>query len=208
MKKQFPLAVFISFIFFCSCNSNTNKTEEETKEDTAITSTPTDTSVHEMRVDTATKPLMAHAEAKLSGTYSDTTVDGTAVFDSVAGNKVKMVLTLTISKKAGKSVAVHIHEHGDCGDTGKLAHGHWNPGNTQHGKWGSANFHAGDIGNVKLNSAGKGTLTLTTNLWSIGGTADKNIVGRSIIVHGGMDDYKTQPSGNSGGRIGCGVIKE
>jgi Cu-Zn family superoxide dismutase len=88
-----------------------------------------------------------------------------------------------------------------------MAHGHWNPTNAQHGKWGSASFHLGDIGNVKLNAKGKGTLTLTTDLWSLGGKPDKNILGRSIIVHGGTDNYKTQPSGNSGTRIGCGVIQ-
>jgi Cu-Zn family superoxide dismutase len=88
-----------------------------------------------------------------------------------------------------------------------MAHGHWNPTNAQHGKWGSASFHSGDIGNVKLDSKGHGTLSLTTDLWTLGGIAGKNILNRSIIIHGGMDDYKTQPSGNSGARIGCGVIK-
>ena len=50
-------------------------------------------------------------------------------------------------------------------------------------------------------------MTLSTDLWTLGGNPDKNIIGKSIIVHGGMDDYKTQPTGNSGGRIGCGVIQ-
>ena len=58
-----------------------------------------------------------------------------------------------------------------------------------------------------MNAKGKGTLKLTTDLWSLGGKPDKNIIGKSIIVHGGVDDYKTQPSGNSGTRIGCGVIQ-
>ena len=88
-----------------------------------------------------------------------------------------------------------------------MAHGHWNPTNANHGKWGSAAFHAGDIGNVKLDGTGKGSLNLETELWSIGGSADKNILGKAIIVHGGVDDYKTQPTGNAGSRIGCGVIQ-
>ncbi|MBK5272317.1 MAG: superoxide dismutase family protein, partial [Bacteroidia bacterium] len=127
-------------------------------------------------------------------------------FDAEPDGKVKMVLDITIPAKAGKSVAVHIHEHGDCGDMGKMAHGHWNPTNAQHGKWGSASFHSGDIGNVELNAQGKGTLTITTDLWTLGGKPDKNVLDRSIIVHGGMDDYTTQPTGNAGDRIGCGVI--
>jgi Cu-Zn family superoxide dismutase len=90
---------------------------------------------------------------------------------------------------------------------GNGAHGHWNPTNKQHGKWGSASFHSGDIGNVTLDSAGKGTLTLETNLWSIGGDSTTNILGRAVIVHGGVDDYVSQPTGNAGSRIGCGVIQ-
>lgn len=152
-------------------------------------------------------PMASHAEATIANTYPDTAVSGTVKFDTAAGGKVKMVLELTIPSKAGKNVAVHLHEHGDCGDSGKASHGHWNPTNAQHGKWGSASFHLGDIGNVKLDSKGKGTLTMETDLWSLGGSPDKNIIGRAVIVHGGEDDFKTQPTGNAGSRIGCGVIQ-
>ena len=157
--------------------------------------------------DTVSVAMVSHAEANLSGTFPDTSVGGTVKFDAdLSTGKVKMELEINIPAKAGKSIAVHIHEHGDCGDTAKMAHGHWNPTNAQHGKWGSSSFHSGDIGNVKLNSKGKGTLSISTDLWTLGGKPDKNILGRSIIVHGGVDDYTTQPSGNSGTRIGCGVI--
>jgi Cu-Zn family superoxide dismutase len=160
-----------------------------------------------MMMEATPVPMVKHAKAMLAGTYTDTTVSGTVKFDARSGGKVKMTLSITIPSKAGKTVAIHIHEHGDCGDMGKMAHGHWNPTNAKHGKWGSASFHSGDIGNVVLNTKGKGTLTITTDLWTLGGNADKNILGRSIIVHGGMDDYTTQPTGNSGTRIGCGVIQ-
>jgi len=184
-------------VFSCSSNS-----EDEKKSDT--TTATTETTMPQK--DTSSASLINHAEAKLSGTYADTTVDGTVKFDTDSSGKVLMTLDITVPAKAGKIVAVHIHEHGDCGDTAKLAHGHWNPTNAQHGKWGSASFHSGDIGNVKLNVKGKGSLSLTTDIWTLGGKPDKNILGKSIIVHGGTDDYKTQPSGNSGTRIGCGVI--
>jgi Cu-Zn family superoxide dismutase len=134
-------------------------------------------------------------------------VTGRVTFDTASNGKVKMNLEITVSSKAGKSVAVHIHEHGDCGNAGEAAHAHWNPTNTQHGKWGRGDYHLGDIGNVKLDKNGKGTLTITTDRWSLGGSAEKNIIGKAIIVHSGMDDYKTQPSGNSGSRIGCGIIR-
>ena len=101
---------------------------------------------------------------------------------------------------------MHIHEHPGCGDNGKDAHGHWNPTHVNHGKWGSDAFHSGDIGNVELDGEGKGTRELETDRWSIGGDSTTNILNRSIIVHGGVDDFKTQPTGNAGNRIGCGII--
>ena len=198
-SKLLLSAGIIASIAECSCNNNDSDSET-----TSATSITTETAAF---TEANTVPVVNHAEAKLYGTYVDTTVDGTVKFDLDSGGKVKMTLDLTVPKKAGKSIAVHIHEHGNCGDTAMLAHGHWNPTIAQHGKWGSSSFHAGDIGNIKLDTKGKGTMSLTTELWTLGGKPDKNILGKSIIVHGGMDDYKTQPTGNSGSRIGCGVIQ-
>ena len=204
-RTYFFSLLAISFIFLNSCN-NTSESEVVTDStkittiDTAIPNTP-------MKMDTMPAVRVNHAEAIISATYTDTLVEGTVKFDTVSDDRVKMMLEVKIPSKAGKIVSVHIHEHGDCGDNGNMAHAHWNPSSAEHGKWGTASYHAGDIGNVKLNAQGKGTLTLMTNLWTLGGSTDKNVLGKSIIVHGGMDDYKTQPSGNSGTRIGCGVIK-
>jgi Cu-Zn family superoxide dismutase len=149
----------------------------------------------------------ASATATLEGTMPDTTVTGTVRFDQNNG-KVKMTLQISVPSKANQSVAVHIHENGACGDMGKAAGGHWNPTNQNHGKWGSGQFHLGDIGNVTLDAQGNGTMELETDLWSIGGDANKDILGKGIIVHGGTDDYTSQPSGNAGSRIGCGVINK
>ncbi len=154
----------------------------------------------------ASSDMAAHATATLEGTKPDTAVSGTVQFD-VDNGKVKMTLDISVPTKANQVVAVHIHETGACGDMGKAAGGHWNPSNQSHGKWGSASFHAGDIGNINLDANGKGTMTLETDLWSIGGEEGKNILNHSIIVHGGADDYTSQPSGNAGERIGCGVIQ-
>jgi len=192
-------AAMLASAIVYSCN---NKDGDETTTDI------NDTSMPGIMRDTSSMPMVNHAEATLTETYADTAIDGIVKFDMDPGGNVTMTLDITIPAKAGKSVAVHIHEHGDCGDSAKMAHGHWNPTNTQHGEWGTANFHRGDIGNVKLNAKGKATLTLTTVLWTLGGASDKNILGKSIIVHGGLDDYTTQPTGNSGTRIGCGVIKQ
>lgn len=191
----------ILFIALIACN---DKSETETTEASTDIVASTDATPATIATPAA---QVNHAEATVSGTYPDTTVSGTVKFDADSAGKVVMNLDITVPSKAGKSVAVHLHEHGNCGDTAMLAHGHWNPTNAQHGKWGSTSFHAGDIGNIKLDSKGNGKLSLTTDLWTLGGDVSKNIIGKALIVHGGMDDYKTQPTGNAGGRIGCGVIQ-
>lgn len=147
------------------------------------------------------------AVAVLSGTKEDTVVQGALHFSEQNDGSVKMQLEVFVPVMAGKSVAVHLHEHGMCGNAGADAHGHWNPTGKQHGQWGSASFHAGDIGNIPLNAAGRGMLELTTSLWTIGGADATNILGRGVIVHSGVDDYTSQPAGNSGTRIGCGMIE-
>jgi Cu-Zn family superoxide dismutase len=203
MKSLLSGMLAAATLVLIACNNETDKT---TTTDSSTINTDTINAGKPMDDTAAVMPMAGHAEASLAGTSPDTSVTGTVKFDTV-GNKVKMVLELTVPSKAGKQVAVHLHEHGDCGDKGNMAHGHWNPSGKQHGKWGSASFHAGDIGNVKLDSKGRGTLTINTDLWTLGGAASTNIIGKAVIVHGGVDDYTTQPTGNAGSRIGCGVIK-
>lgn len=194
--KNFSRALIIlSGITIASCNSSETNTTSDADTTTSATTT-------EPATTTATS-----AEAVLTGTNADTTLTGTARFTENNG-QVKLVLDVEIPKMANKTVAVHIHEHGSCGDMGKEAHGHWNPTKANHGKWGSASFHAGDIGNIDLNGEGKGTMELETDLWSISASdTTKNILNKAIIVHGGKDDFTTQPTGNAGSRIGCGVIQ-
>lgn len=189
MKKliTYSSLLLLLALFIMACN---NKEEEKT---TTTEST-----------ESQTMEAMS-AMANITATVPDTALTGTADF-TVQNGKVKMVLNITSTTMANKSVAVHIHEMGDCGDMGKMAHGHWNPTNQQHGKWGSGSFHSGDIGNVTLDADGKGTTEMETDLWSIGGDEKTNILNRAVIVHNGVDDFTSQPSGNSGSRIGCGVI--
>ena len=196
MKKQILTVLGIALVLgMVACGGNKTET-------TADSSKMSDSAMAAMHVDTA---IYDNASADLSGTKADTTVTGMAKFTR-KGDKVELVLTLDIRKKANSSVAVHFHEHGDCGEEGKASHGHWNPTKEDHGKWGSAKFHSGDIGNIKLDKYGKATFTVTTDRWTIGGPEKTNVLNKAIIIHSGVDDYTTQPTGNSGSRIGCGVI--
>lgn len=153
-----------------------------------------------------TKAEKEIASAKLNSTATNTSI-GEAKFYSTADGNIKMQLEINFPERADSTVAVHFHEDGDCGNMGENTHGHWNPTKENHGKWGSASYHSGDIGNIKLDSKGHGSITVSTDRWSAVATDVKNIIGRGVIVHGGTDDYTTQPTGNSGPRVGCGVIE-
>ncbi|PWH85775.1 superoxide dismutase family protein [Brumimicrobium oceani] len=107
--------------------------------------------------------------------------------------------------------AIHLHETANCSsDDGKSAGGHWNPTNERHGKWGDAEgFHKGDIGNFEVKDDGTATVNFETADWCIGCDDEtKNIIGRSVIIHEGGDDFISQPSGDAGKRVGCAEISE
>lgn len=137
---------------------------------------------------------------------SGTETQGTAKFVQT-GKNVEM--DLNVYKLTPGIHAVHIHEKGDCSSTdGSSAGGHWNPTNHDHGKFGSETFHMGDIGNLNADKEGTARLLFKTDKWCIGCKDEtKNIVGKSLIIHAGRDDFKTQPTGNAGGRVGCIEIK-
>ena len=156
--------------------------------------------------DTTTATMQQHAEAVLTSTYQDTTVTGVVQFDEQPNGQVKMTLNVTVPSHAGKTVAVHIHENGNCGNMGKDVGEHWNPTHAQHGKWSTDSFHLGDIGNIDLNNEGNGSKEMETDRWTIGGDSQTDILNKTIIIHSGKDDFTTQPSGAAGNRIGCGVI--
>ena len=139
------------------------------------------------------------------GETNESGVAGKASFTQI-GDNIKLVISLA-NASAGEH-AVHIHATGDCSaPDGTSAGGHWNPTGVAHGKWGEGEFHLGDIGNLAVDDQGMGKIELTTNLWEMNTGSDKDIVGKAIIVHAGADDFVSQPSGNAGARIGCGVIE-
>ncbi len=100
----------------------------------------------------------------------------------------------------------HIHEKGDCSAPDAVsAGGHFNPYGKKHGAPDAPNSHSGDLGNLTADASGKATLTLWLDGISIS-TGMDGVIGRAVVVHTGPDDLKTDPTGNSGGRVACGVI--
>ncbi len=193
MKKSlFILAVF-GLTFMTSCKKdpkNENTVTEDIKEE-----------IDQNQITREIKKLQVPLEAK-----SDSNVKGNAIFTEENG---VVTLIAVISGLTEGEHAIHLHEKADCSSAdGTSTGGHWNPTKEPHGKWGSkTGYHRGDIGNFKANANGNGTITMSTDQWCIGcGDETKDIVGKAIIVHQGVDDFQTQPTGDAGGRISCGGI--
>ena len=148
-----------------------------------------------------------HAGPKAVATLEPTkgnTVAGTVTFQQ-HGDQVMVTADIT-GLKPNQEHGFHAHEKGDCssGD-GMSTGGHFNPNGKPHGPQ-DADHHAGDMPGLKADANGNAKAKFHLKGVSIGsGTAD--LVGRGLIVHVSPDDYKTQPTGNSGARIACGVIK-
>jgi Cu-Zn family superoxide dismutase len=120
------------------------------------------------------------------------------------GNAVKITALLE-GLTPGQKHAMHIHEFGDCSAPDATSAGsHYNPEKHPHGLPEANQRHAGDLGNVQADAQGKAKYEISVNNMTIAGTKNP-IIGRAVIVHAKPDDG-SQPVGNAGGRIACGVI--
>ena len=119
----------------------------------------------------------------------------------------KVVVTARVTGLAPGAHGFHVHEKGDCssGD-GMSAGGHFNPHNKPHGNPSAPDHHAGDMPALVADGSGEANLTAELDVITLGGGA-ADIVGKSVIVHKDPDDFTTQPTGNSGSRVACGLIR-
>ncbi|HSD15687.1 MAG TPA: superoxide dismutase family protein [Thermomonas sp.] len=110
--------------------------------------------------------------------------------------------------RPGDSRGFHIHEKGDCSAAdASTAGGHFNPAAQAHGRSGHGAHHAGDTDNIVADAKGVARIDAHVAGVTLGGGAANDIAGRAVIVHAAADDYTTQPTGNAGARVACGVIK-
>ena len=136
---------------------------------------------------------------------SDSTVTGTATFTELSAGGVRV--HVHIEKAPPGTHGLHIHEKGDCSDPkAASAGGHFNPGGMPHAGPMEPKRHAGDLGNIEIKADGAGDLDMTSDLLTVK-PGPNSVVGRSVVFHEKADDLKTQPTGNAGGRFGCGVIQ-
>jgi Cu-Zn family superoxide dismutase len=142
----------------------------------------------------------------------------TAIIQAKSGSSIQGSLNFTQTNhlvtvsgtfsglKPNSAQGIHIHEKGDCSAADATsAGGHYNPSNLPHGSSSESNHHAGDMPNIMSDENGNASYKVTLKDFTLSG--EQSIIGRSVIVHRDPDDYKTQPSGNSGPRIGCGIIR-
>ena len=144
------------------------------------------------------------ATATLVPTAGHTTA-GTVTF-AQKGDKV--MVNAKVSGLAPGGHGFHVHEKGDCtASDGMSAGGHFNPTGKPHGDPNAPDHHAGDMPMLQADASGNATLSAELGVMTVGsGVTD--IVGKSVIVHKDSDDFKTQPTGNSGARVACGVINK
>lgn len=143
---------------------------------------------------------------------------GVAVVSSIKGGKISGIanfeptgnglkVTATIERlKSNAKHGFHIHEFGNCTAADlSSAGGHYNPEGKEHAGPENIDRHAGDMGNLVSNEKGSATYEYTfSNLTVAGGM--NPVIGRSVIVHENEDNLVSQPTGNAGSRVACGVI--
>jgi superoxide dismutase, Cu-Zn family len=141
-----------------------------------------------------------------------------ATLAPTAGNTAKGTVTFTqqgdkvlvVADVSGLTPGLHgfhVHEKGDCSSAdGMSAGGHFNPTAKPHGNPSAPDHHAGDMPMLVADASGAAKVNVELDPMRVGGGAT-DIVGKAVIVHRDADDYTTQPTGNSGARVACGVIR-
>jgi Cu-Zn family superoxide dismutase len=146
--------------------------------------------------------LGSGATAKLAPTAGNAAA-GTVTF-TPNGDRVRVVAQ--VSGLTSGAHGFHVHEKGDCSaPDATSAGGHFNPGGQPHGNPAAGAHHAGDMPMLVADASGNATLDVTLPTIALG-SGQNSIVGRAVVVHKDPDDFKTQPAGNSGARVACGVI--
>lgn len=176
--------------------------------------------------ETASDSNAADSAGQAGGRAIDTSAGGGASGDSTratasmrnAGNREVGTLTLTESAQ-GISVSghltglppgthgIHFHTVGQCTPPFETAGGHWNPTNKQHGTENPQGPHLGDMPNITVGADSSAHVSVTTQGGTMRGTSSlMDADGAAIIIHASADDNRTDPSGNSGARLICGVV--
>ena len=168
----------------------------------------------------ATTEPVAPAPAPVQPAAVSTAQEASVALASASGSRVSGTLVLEplpggvhVRGQVGGLPAngrfgFHVHEKGDCSAVDATsAGGHFNPAAAPHGLAGSGAHHGGDMDNLTSNAEGVARVDAHLHGVTLGGGAANDIAGRAVIVHADPDDYQSQPTGNAGARVACGVIR-
>jgi len=159
---------------------------------------------HGPKVNSSTGMVMDEMEAKIAPTQGNH-CNGTVDFIGQKDGSVKVIADLQ-ALEPNTEHAMHLHEVGDCSAPDAMsAKAHYNPENKPHGLPPAEDRHAGDLGNFTTDGSGKVHYEITVTNLSMA-TSRNPVLGRAVIVHASKDDG-SQPAGNAGARIGCGVVE-
>lgn len=189
-------AVALAFAIGGGCGGSDARTTEE-----ATTSGGEQAAAPEGGSSEAARVAVARLESDPSGPH----VDGTVVFTEREGGGV--VVEANVSGVEPGPHGFHVHEVGECTPpTFESAGGHFAAEGQRHAGPTDPGHHVGDLGNVEVGPSGNVRYSIRSDDLTLDG-GDRSVVGRSVVIHAARDDYETQPTGNSGARIACGVIR-
>ena len=157
--------------------------------------------VEDKAPEAADEPMMARAELTSAPGKN---VKGMVMFTEKGG---EVVIEASIEGLSPGMHGFHIHENGACDAPDfKSAGGHFNPTNEDHGGPDDAKHHAGDFGNIEAKK-GEPAMMKITDAGITLGDGDNSVIGKALIIHAKADDLKSQPSGEAGPRVACGIIQ-
>ena len=193
MRKTFSLSTIVAVLVLAGCAG---------------------TGEHRTGSPVATQDAPAPPNTSTS-TVASASVNLTAASGSLASGQLKLMpmaggvhITGTVGGlKPNGTHGFHIHEKGDCSAVdASSAGGHFNPAAKPHGRMTNPQHHAGDNDNLVANTEGVATVNAHFAGVVLGGGGATDVVGKAVVVHADPDDYTSQPAGNAGSRIACGVI--
>lgn len=191
-KRQF-LTMLLPGLFMFSFQACNNQPQQNNQDQNATEHEQVVTADQGEEIDKAVCVLYPTEGNEASGTVTFTR----------DGSSIRIVAELE-GLTPGKH-GFHIHEYGDCSaPDGTSAGGHFNPGGHDHGGPDDEVRHVGDLGNIEAGDDGTARLEMVDSLMTFSGP--NSIIGKGMIVHDGEDDLTSQPTGDAGGRVACGVI--
>jgi Cu-Zn family superoxide dismutase len=193
MRKTFSLSTIATVLALAGCAGTG---EHRTGSPVAAQDTPAPATTSTSTVASASANLAAASGSLASGQLKLMPMSGGVHVTGTVGGL-----------KPNGTHGFHIHEKGDCSAVdASSAGGHFNPAAKPHGRMTNPQHHAGDNDNLVANAEGVATVNAHFSGVLLGGGGANDVVGKAVVVHADPDDYTSQPAGNAGSRIACGVI--